>query len=202
MKYFIDMEFHERFITTGFFKKRKHHIIELISIGIVAEDGREYYAVCKEFDLKAAMANTWLLNHVLTPISTELYQKQSTYIKMHRLNVSMKRLFNDYGKTRQQIADDIVHMMFQDLKPQFYGYYADYDWVLFCSLFGSMMQLPPTFPMYCRDLQQMKDEYSDVMTLHPNYPQQENEHNALADARWNKALYHFLINFKTTWNYE
>lgn len=25
-----------------------------------------------------------------------------------------------------------------------------------------------------------------------NYPKETNEHNALADARWNKELYHFL----------
>ena len=43
MKYFIDTEFVE---TVGH--------IELISIGIVAEDGREYYAVHTEADLKDA----------------------------------------------------------------------------------------------------------------------------------------------------
>lgn len=28
------------------------------------------------------------------------------------------------------------------------------------------------------------------------YPKQENNHNALADARWNKKLYEFLNNLK------
>ena len=27
---------------------------------------------------------------------------------------------------------------------------------------------------------------------HPNYPKQTNEHNALADAKWNKQLHQFL----------
>ena len=31
-----------------------------------------------------------------------------------------------------------------------------------------------------------------AMKDHPDYPKQENEHNALADARWNKKLHEFL----------
>lgn len=50
--------------------------------------------------------------------------------------------------------------------PKFYGYYSDYDWVVFCQLFGQMMDLPTGFPMYCRDLQFMKDQlqekFSDI----------------------------------------
>lgn len=45
-----------------------------------------------------------------------------------------------------------------DVTPTFYAYYADYDWVAFCWLFGNMMDLPKGFPMYCNDLKQMLDE--------------------------------------------
>jgi hypothetical protein len=61
--------------------------------------------------------------------------------------------------------------------------------------------------MYTIDLQQMLDEtqlrkfsdakfadgtlLNDIKKL-PNYPKQTNEHNALADARWNKELYNFI----------
>ena len=47
MKYYLDTEFHE-------YKKNGIDTIELISIGIVAEDGREYYAISKDFNLKEA----------------------------------------------------------------------------------------------------------------------------------------------------
>jgi hypothetical protein len=83
---------------------------------------------------------------------------------------------------------------------------CDYDWVLFCSLFGRMIDLPKGFPMYCRDLKQMLDEksvtafpqYSDPSAYvkeFASYPEQTNNHNALDDARWNKKLYDFI---KTT----
>jgi DNA repair ATPase RecN len=100
-------------------------------------------------------------------------------------------------------------------KPKFYGYYSDYDWVVFCWLFGKMIDLPEGFPKYCIDLKQKFDRVDNyytslrekdyqLMILEkagktiksikelPDYPKQTNEHNALADARWNKELYQFL----------
>ena len=52
MKYFIDTEFIEGFKKPLFGKSR--HFIDLISIGIKCEDGREYYAISKDFNLKEA----------------------------------------------------------------------------------------------------------------------------------------------------
>ncbi len=43
MKYFLDQEFHEGFHKPIFGKKR--HFIDLISIGIVSEDDRKFYAI-------------------------------------------------------------------------------------------------------------------------------------------------------------
>jgi len=101
---------------------------------------------------------------------------------------------------------------------------CDYDWVLFCSLFGRMVELPKGFPMYMRDLKQMLDERAELAyridrdnnsILHPsdkkimydnisgylnhikgmpNYPKQTNEHSAIHDAKWNFELYKFLKN--------
>jgi hypothetical protein len=76
-----------------------------------------------------------------------------------------------------------------ETKPEFWGYYADYDWVAFCQLFGRMIDLPAGYPTYCRDLKQIADErgvhLSDVVP-------QETEHHALSDARWNVAAWRYL----------
>jgi hypothetical protein len=94
--------------------------------------------------------------------------------------------------------------------PEFYGYYCDYDWVVFCQLFGKMIDLPKGFPMYCFDLKQELDRKANSYDDHfmsgkenfetklsyiknkSNYPKQTNEHNALLDARFNKQLHQFL----------
>ena len=55
MRYFYDTEFIEDGRT-----------IDLVSIGVVAEDGREYYAVSTEFD--ARKAGPWVRANVLNQL--------------------------------------------------------------------------------------------------------------------------------------
>jgi len=234
MRYFFDTEFIEGFNKPLFGKKR--HFIDLISIGIYCEDGREYYAVSNEFNPKDA--DDWVKKNVLDKIELEFYQKESTYAKTyHHESLVLKNFLKWKGKSNEQIAEEICMFCYpkqaqhfkNDQKeflgrasqygrngeqPEFYAYYADYDWVLFCSLFGRMIDLPKGFPMYCRDLKQLLDEKAEfILTEAPsstdnlegalaaikrksNYPKQSNEHNALADAKWNYQLYNFLNKLK------
>lgn len=256
MKYFFDTEFHERIKKPWFGKK--YHLMELISIGIVDEDGRNYYAVSSDFDLKAAWKNNWLRDNVLFPIYKELRDIQNENIGERLLYghlwndfsyKSLKVLISWHGKKNDVIAAEIFDFVNPDLgfhvsgynnsefrdpnspialhfakhrvtdikehyyaQPEFYAYYADYDWVLLCSLFGSMMQLPAGFPMYCKDLKQYKDQtVENIMYTEPKlftteaklillesqkeYPINNNNHNALSDALWNQKLYNFLKTF-------
>ncbi len=38
----------------------------------------------------------------------------------------------------------------------------------------------------------LKEKFKGIKQNHPDYPKQTNEHNTLADAKWNKKLYKFL----------
>jgi hypothetical protein len=88
----------------------------------------------------------------------------------------------------------------EKIKPEFWAYYADYDWVVFCQLFGSMIDLPQGFPMYCRDIKQKADEVEEYLqrehdaNFRLRLPKQMGEHNALADAQWNRKA---LANLET-----
>ena len=63
--------------------------------------------------------------------------------------------------------------------PEFWAYYADYDWVVLCQLFGKMIDLPRDWPKFCLDVKQLQYQLGTVL------PQQEStEHHALEDARW------------------
>ncbi len=210
MKYFIDTEFIEGFRKSIFGKSR--HFIDLISIGIVAEDGREYYAISNEFNYKDA--DKWVKENVIYTLPLRLMKKEavSDFKKRCYLTDIYEGPWYD-GKSNEQIAIEIqsfvsgstikndgisIKYNFYHTQGdvQFYGYYCDYDWVVFCSLFGRMIDLPKGFPMYCRDLKQQFDVKQETSTLdlkkHPKYPTQEKEHDALEDARWNKKLYEFL----------
>ena len=96
-KYFIDSEFLEGTqlkTFCGFKCGETKPTIDLISIGIVAEDGREYYAISKDFNLKEAWNRYdkvinkhyplgpeynkiyWIRENVLKPIFIELRAKE------------------------------------------------------------------------------------------------------------------------------
>jgi hypothetical protein len=135
--------------------------IELISIGLVSNEGHEYYAVSREFD--PLHCNDWVRSNVLgklPPAGDPLW------------------------KPRAQIRDDIVAIVrASSLPPKFWAYYADYDWIVLCQLFGRMVALPPDWPRYCRDLQQRLDDLDFRSSDLPDQPA-GTEHNALYDARW------------------
>lgn len=178
MKYFFDTEFIEGF-HKSFFGKRRHHI-DLISIGIVAEDGREYYAISNEYDYRDA--DQWVKDNVILP----LYISKVNGDARNQMDVHN---FHKYvGKSNERIKLEILEFMgcwrdqfqwkIKDYNvPEVYAYYADYDWVVFCSLFGRMIDLPKGFPMYCRDLKQMLDESFQLNIEGVNYIKEEVEVN-------------------------
>lgn len=164
MRYFIDTEFAE-----------KPHTIELISIGIVAKDGREFYAEASDFD--PTSANEWVAGNVLPA----LWSRQSD-------KASFNAWSRDGGEGGLMLRKDIgpeVSRWIGDDTPEFWGYYSAYDWVVFCWLFGAMVDLPKGWPMYCRDLKQLCDSLGNPRLTQPK----TSEHHALFDARWNKAAY-------------
>ena len=156
MRVFLDTEFIEDGKT-----------IDLMSIGLVREDGKMYYAVSSECDLDKA--SDWVKENVIP----NLFQDKAPFDKDSAL------------KTRAQIKKDIVAFVGEN--PEFWAYYADYDWVVFCQLFGLMIDLPRNFPMFCLDFKQVlylfkieRDSLNVTNAL---------DHNALADAFELKQMY-------------
>jgi hypothetical protein len=235
----------------GFKSGETQPTIDLISIGIVSDDGREYYSVSSEFNLfeawnrwqpsdKPKMADNeqriyWIRENVLRPIFEEFYPAKHGNLHLYpEFNLeNMLDVILAVGKSRKQIAFEVFqfalgvdfsktgidqtlsaastgHYAPIENRPIFYAYFADYDWVALCWLFGKMDDKPKDFPYYCRDLQQSCDEkWEEIqahkqkklaflkkgildLKSHPNYPKKTDEHHALADARWNKELHHFL----------
>ncbi len=102
--------------------------IDLLSIGMVREDGATYYAELAEADW--SKANPWVRENVLPHMVGGVVLKP-----------------------REQIAAEIVN--FVGPHPEFWAYFGSYDWVVLCQLFGSMIDLPQGWPMFVRDLKQL-----------------------------------------------
>lgn len=155
MRYYIDTEFLDR---------GRAHPIELISLGIAAEDGRTKEYVFTDYDMNAVHKDDWLIRNVVP-----------------RLYIHDDFLF----VTQDQAADDVVG--FVDNKPEFWGYYADWDWVLFCRMFGRLLDTP--FPNLCMDVKQLSVSMGGILL-----PKQTSlEHNALNDAIWTKESHEYLL---------
>jgi hypothetical protein len=169
MKYFYDTEFIEDGKT-----------IDLISIGVVAEDGRSYYAISTEFNPRRA--SQWVKENVLAHLPERR-------VNLSDVSVSPRMKEDSLAwKSRKQIRADLLSFIGDDPRPEFWAYYADYDHVALCQLFGTMMDLPKGWPMYTRDIKQLC-----VSVGNPKLPEQgKGEHHALADARWNRQAHEFL----------
>jgi hypothetical protein len=160
--------------------------IHLISIGMVAEDGREFYGVNREMPHKRIAKHDWLMANVV-PSLPRIHGDR-------RLQVSYRRnpLALDFDHpammSRSRIAAEVERFIGSTPEPQLWAWYGAYDHIALCQLFGRMIDLPEGVPMWTNDLKQ------EAMRLgNPQMPQQASgEHNALADARHNKAMAEFL----------
>lgn len=169
--------------------------IDLISIGMVADDGREYYAVSSEFDLKKLAANDWLMANVWPSLPQVRGDARMMLLAGLREGAPthrhVKRLFEPGHpdvKPRAQIAAEVRAFICSVPDPQLWAWYGAYDHVALAQLFGRMIDLPDGVPMWTNDLKQEAQRLGN-----PRVPEQEGgQHNALEDARHNRVIAHYL----------
>ncbi len=150
MRYFIATE-----------HKSHGYFLDLISIAIVAEDGREYYAASSDFI--RATASYRVQKHVLPALPDRS---------------------SPQWKTLHQIRTDLNDFFCGDSFPEFWGSSSAFDFVLFVQLWGSLDSLPDHFPRICYDLQQYMDfrcQFAPDLKL-------TNRHSLLT-ARWLRETY-------------
>ena len=179
MRYFYDCEFLEDGST-----------IDLISIGIVAEDGRQFYAVNSEAPWSRIAAHPWLMANVVPWLPQEPTDTPQRRGRRRRLC----DLDHPCVSTRSEIADSVKSFLWAGGGPiELWAYYAAYDHVLLSQLWGTMIQRPAGIPMFTNDIQQVAYE----MGLENSLPQQTStQHNALDDAIWNREAYDYLMMMK------
>lgn len=165
--------------------------IKFISIGMVAEDGREYYAVNAEMDTRAVAADNWLMDNVMSSIGHETFVEFDVEGGPVTRNL---RLTDPAAKPRDQIAQDIIGFVGNDPEPELWAWYCAYDHVCLAQLFGKMIDIPDNIPMFTNDIKTLVKEVERrqgfVGMRLP--PQPTGHHNALDDARHNVVRYNYL----------
>jgi hypothetical protein len=186
MRYFYDTEFIEDGRT-----------VDLISIGIVADDGREMYAVSADMPTDRIMKHDWLRANVVPSLP----------MVRHDGIKPLRRPFLDRAHPdvaprtaiARAVRDFILGTHPHELPyVELWADYGAYDHVALCQLFGTMMDLPEGMPMFTHDIQQAA---SALGLSYKGLPEQESGlHNALADARHAKVKAEFLAAYHLAGN--
>jgi hypothetical protein len=115
------------FFDTEFIDDAERRRVDLISIGMVRQDGAEYYAEVDDVDW--SRAGDWVMANVFPKLT---------------------------GKTkpRSVIAAEIRE--FVGGNPEFWGYFVAYDWLVLCQLYGRMLDTPGGWPNFAIDLQALR----------------------------------------------
>ncbi|QLE42219.1 3'-5' exoribonuclease [Nostoc sp. C052] len=165
--------------------------IELISIGIVAEDGRELYLI--NWDCNFSNANDWVKANVLSHLPFQPIDRPEKGKNVWQSRSDIRDAIASFLGCEFQMNQELNYVLKDGIEsPEFWTYYGSYDWVVFAQLFGTMARLPKGLPMYTNDIKQWCKHLGD-----PELPKQgKGEHNALADARWNRQAWEFLRTFE------
>ncbi len=161
---------------TEFVERGPEHPIHFVSIGMVAEDGRELYAVNADMDQHLVRTHPFVGQHVwpqLPLIAPLPGYRGGTH----------ERLDLDHPDVRPdaQIARLISDFLLRTPDPELWAWYGGYDHVALAQRFGTMVQLPSHVPMWTNDLKQEAARQGN-----PRLPEQPvGAHNALADAHHN-----------------
>lgn len=157
MRVFFDTEF------TGL-----HKNTTLMSIGLVDEDGRTYYAELSDYN--RTQVDPWLQENVIDNFTGELTRSRQT------LKLDLQEWFSEYESV--EIWSDCLA----------------YDWVFFNDIFGGAFDIPKNIYYIPFDICTLMK----VRGVDPDINREEyagmtgSKHNALHDARVIKACYEKL----------
>lgn len=164
MRYTVDTEFLERGAQ-----------IDLISIAVVGEDGREFYAVSSEFNQGRAKLHPFVSREVwpqLPRCPLALAGSAATVDALDTNDPAVKR--------RSHIAQQLAVFLLEPGTPvELWAWFSAFDHVAWTGLYGSMVDLPAGLPWITRDIEDYR-----IRLGRPELPAQTSpQHHALNDAR-------------------
>jgi hypothetical protein len=159
--------------------------IDLISIGMVAEDGRELYAVSRDAPWGRIRKHDWLMTNVVPHLPHGHGDWRNHMPKSWLIDFDDPAVMD-----RTAIAEKVRDFIQATPDPQLWADYGAYDHVVLAQLFGRMVDLPAGVPVWTSDLRQ---EMARLGVTDGDLPANlGRQHNALDDARHVAALWHSL----------
>lgn len=165
MRYFYDTEFLDDGKT-----------VTPISIGVVAEDGREFYGVLPNA-MDTCKKSEWLFNNVAPTLPLDPYDNRLLDFR------------SPLVKPKNTLKAELYKFLSHDMYPSLWGWFVSYDHLVLSQLWGKMIDVPAPIPQFSNDLKTLGYWYGIK-----KYPvQMDGQHNALADARHNKVVFDYIM---------
>lgn len=184
MNIYFDTEF------TGLYKNT-----ELISIGLISEDGKEFYAEIKDIDKK--VNDEWIKNNILKN-TISFGDAQLTEIVLDEKDFC-------YG-TKEQVKECLQEWLSRFENINLISDVSHYDMVLFIDLFGNAFNIPNNVCPACYDINQDIMHFLDIDLQEAFDLNREDflsqydleitgqKHNSLYDAKVIKTIYELIHN--------
>lgn len=179
MKLFFDTEF------TGL-----HQNTTLISVGIVSEDGRTFYAEFNDYD--QSQIDKWLQENVIDRLQfTNISDENNEFYSIDNKDILIR-------SNKSRISLELTKWLSQFKEVEMWSDCLAYDWVLFNQLFGHAFNIPKNvyyipfdictlFKIKGIDPDISRDEFAEVI-------REENmKHTAASDAWVIKKCYEKLL---------
>jgi hypothetical protein len=157
----------------------------LVSIGLTDDQGVDYYAVNAYMDVAALLAVPWMVDNVWSSLPTAHDTSWPGFeTDLDRTNPAVKRLDDIRSGVAAYFADttaDTTHL---------WAWYGGQDICRLHSLWDNdWAVMPEQIPRWFNELETLRWQAGS-----PEMPEQPSGlHNALADARHNRAMHHFLL---------
>jgi len=166
-----------------------HKDTTLISIGIISEDNRTFYAELRDYD--KSQVDDWLQEHVIDNLYlTNLFGEEGIVLPITSTDFIMTG-------NMKEVATELKKWIKQFDNIKIWSDCLAYDWVLFNHLFGHAFNLPKNIyyiPFDICTLFEIKGIDADISREEfINNSVTGNKHNALYDAKVIKACYEKLM---------
>lgn len=160
-----------------------HKDTTLISIGIISEDGRTFYAELTDYD--KTQVDDWLQEHVINNLCRSIGELSRMADKAVHGNI-------------KEVSEALIKWVSQFDDVKIWSDCLAYDWVLFNHLFGHAFNLPKNIyyiPFDICTLFEIKGIDADISREEfINNSVIGNKHNSLYDAKVIRACYKKLMN--------
>ncbi len=162
-----------------------HKNTTLISIGLISECGKTFYAELTDYD--TTQIDGWLQTNVLNnlllnDINTTRYSGNNDSLVLKCDTKTLEFMLREWLSQFEQV--------------EIWSDCLSYDWVLFNNIFGHAFNIPENvhyIPYDICTVFKMKDIDPDISRKEFSGLENETQHNALADAKMIKACYERLM---------